>query len=153
MLVPIITHWGGAVMEAYLLWVITGIVLVIVEMLTGTFYLLVLGIAALAAAAAAYLGYTFWVQAVITAAVAVAGVILIKRFRGAAQPASGQGLDIGQTVMLDAWISEADGLARVKYRNAQWEAQVTGERVPGGKVFYIHAVDGNTLHVSAARPQ
>lgn len=140
-------------MEAYLLWAVVGIVLVIVEMLTGTFYLLVLGLAALAAAAAAYLGQSFWVQAVVVAAVAVVGVIMIKRFRGAVQTVAEQGLDIGQAVMLDAWISEADGLARVKYRNAQWEAQVTGERVPDSKVFYIHAVDGNTLQVSAARPR
>ncbi|MGV3628147.1 MAG: NfeD family protein [Betaproteobacteria bacterium] len=140
-------------MEMYLLWAVTGIVLIIIEMLTGTFYLLVLGIAALAAAAAAYLGQSFWVQAVTVAAVSVLGVILIKRFRGTVQPAADRGLDIGQTVMLDAWISEADGLARVKYRNAQWEAQVTGDRTPGGKVFYIHAVDGNTLRVSAVKPK
>ena len=136
----------------YLLWAVTGIVLIIIEMLTGTFYLLVLGIAALAAAAAAYLGQSFWVQAVTVAAVSVLGVILIKRFRGKDQPASVQGLDIGQAVTLEAWISEPDGLARVKYRNAQWEAQVSGDRTPDGKVFYIHAVDGNTLRVSAARP-
>lgn len=140
-------------MEMYLLWAVTGIVLIIIEMLTGTFYLLVLGIAALAAAAAAYLGQSFWVQAVTVAAVSVLGVILIKRFRGTGQPASDQGLDIGQAVTLDAWISEPDGLARVKYRNAQWEAQVSGDRMPGGKVFYIHAVDGNTLRVSAAKPK
>jgi membrane protein implicated in regulation of membrane protease activity len=140
-------------MEMYLLWAVTGIVLIIVEMLIGTFYLLVLGIAALAAAAVAYLGQSFWVQAVTGAAVVVVGVILLKRFRGAIQPASAQGLDIGQTVTLDGWISEPDGLARVQYRNAQWEAQVTGDRTPGGKVFYIHAVDGNTLHVSAAKPR
>lgn len=139
-------------MDAYLLWAVIGIVLVIVEMLTGTFYLLVLGIAAFAAAAAAWLGQSLWVQAVITAAVAVAGVILIKRFRGMGQLGPDQGLDIGQTVVLDSWISEADGLARVTYRNAQWEARVTGERTPGGKVFYIHAMDGSTLHVSAAKP-
>ena len=140
-------------MEMYLLWAVTGIVLIIIEMLTGTFYLLVLGIAALAAAAAAYLGQSFWVQAVTVAAVSVLGVILIKRFRGKDQPASVQGLDIGQAVTLEAWISEPDGLARVKYRNAQWEAQVSGDRTPGGKVFYIHAVDGNTLRVSAVKPQ
>ena len=140
-------------MEMYLLWAVTGIVLIIIEMLTGTFYLLVLGIAALVAAAAAYLGQSFWVQAVIVAAVSVLGVILIKRFRGKDRPASDQGLDIGQAVTLEAWISEPDGLARVKYRNAQWEAQVSGDRTPGGKVFYIHAVDGNTLRVSAVKPQ
>lgn len=140
-------------MEMYLLWAVTGIVLIIIEMLTGTFYLLVLGIAALAAAAAAYLGQSFWVQAVTVAAVSVLGVILIKRFRTTGQSASDQGLDVGQAVTLETWISEPDGLARVKYRNAQWEAQVSGDRTPGGKVFYIHAVDGNTLRVSASKPK
>lgn len=140
-------------MDAYLFWAVTGIVLIIVEMLTGTFYLLVLGVAALAAAAAAWFGQGFWVQAVITAAVSVCGVILVKRSRGdAKQEAAGQTLDVGQTVLLESWVSEPDGLARVKYRNAQWEAQVIGERVSGGTVFYIHSVDGNTLRVSSIRP-
>jgi len=143
-------------MDAYLLWAVTGIALIIIEMMTGTFYLLVLGLAALSAAAAAWFGGSFWVQAVLIAGVSVAGVLLVRRYRGhskKAQAMQGPGLDIGQAVTLDAWISEPDGLARVKYRNAQWEAQVTGERVPGGTVFYIHAVDGNTLRVSSARPQ
>ncbi len=140
-------------MDLYLAWAITGIALIIVEMLTGSFYLLVLGIAALCAAAAAWLGFSFWVQAVLIAAVAVTGVMLVKRFRGRSGPAAQRALDIGQSVTLESWISEADGLARVSYRNAQWEAQVSGERVPGGKVFYIHGVEGNTLQVSASRPE
>lgn len=139
-------------MDAYLAWALTGIALIIVEMLTGSFYLLVLGAAALAAAAAAWLGYSFWVQAVLIAAVATMGVLLVKRFRSKGGAASKQALDVGQSVMLESWISEADGLARVNYRNAQWEARVTGERVPGGKVFYIHAVEGNTLQVSSSKP-
>lgn len=140
-------------MDAYLLWAVAGIVLIIVEMLTGTFYLLVLGIAALVAAGAAWFGLSFWVQAVVTAAVTVAGVILVNRYRSRSAPAAKRSLDIGQSVTLDSWVSEADGLARVSYRNAQWEARVTGDRVPDGKVFYIHAVEGNTLLVSAAKPQ
>lgn len=140
-------------MDAYLLWMVAGIVLIIVEMLTGTFYLLVLGIAALVASGAAWLGHSFWVQAVVTSAVAIAGVMLVNRYRSRSAPASKQSLDIGQSVTLESWISEADGLARVNYRNAQWEARVSGARVPDGKVFYIHAVEGNTLLVSAARPQ
>ena len=140
-------------MDAYLAWAITGIALIIVEMLTGTFYLLVLGIAALGAAAAAWLGYSFWVQAVMIAAITTAGVILVRRFRSSSGPAAGNSLDIGQSVLLESWVSEADGLARVNYRNAQWEARVSGERVTGGKVFYIHGVEGNTLLVSASRPE
>lgn len=140
-------------MDAYLVWAIAGIALIIVEMLTGTFYLLVLGIAALVAAGAAWFGQSFWVQAVVTAAIAVSGVILVNRYRSKSPPASQRSLDIGQSVTVEFWINEAEGLARVNYRNAQWEARVTGERVPGGKVFYIHAVEGNTLMVSAVRPQ
>ena len=140
-------------MDAYLLWAVAGIVLIIVEMLTGTFYLLVLGIAALIAAGAAWFGLSFWVQAVVTAAVTVAGVMLVNRYRSRSAQASKRSLDIGQSVTLESWISEADGLARVNYRNAQWEARVTGDRVPDGRVFYIHAVEGNTLVVSAAKPQ
>lgn len=142
-------------MDMTLWWAIAGIVLIIVEMLTGTFFLLVLGIASLGAAAVAWFGYSFWVQAVVTAALAIVGVILVKRlpgkFGGKNASASIQSLDIGQTVMLESWISEADGIARVSYRNAQWEAHIVGERVPGGKLFYIRAVDGNTLTVSAQR--
>ena len=139
-------------MDAYLMWAVAGIVLIIVEILTGTFYLLVLGIGALAAAGAAWLGQSLWVQAVVTAAVAVAGVILVNRFRGKSLPAAQHALDVGQSVILDSWINEVDGLARVKYRNAQWEARVVGERVAGGTVFYIQAVEGNTLSVSVSRP-
>lgn len=139
-------------MDLYLMWAVAGIVLIIIEMLTGTFYLLVLGVAALAAAGAAWFGQSFWVQAVVSAAVAVAGVILVNRYRGKSLPASQQALDVGQSVTLESWINEADGLARVNYRNAQWEAQVVGERVTGGTVFYIQAVKGNTLSVSATKP-
>lgn len=139
-------------MDAYLMWAVVGIVLIIVEMLTGTFYLLVLGVGALAAAGAAWFGQSLWVQAVVTAAVAVAGVILVNRYRGKSLPASQQALDVGQSVTLASWISEADGLARVNYRNAQWEAQVVGERASGCTVFYIRAVEGNTLSVSATKP-
>ncbi|MEK6592545.1 MAG: NfeD family protein [Pseudomonadota bacterium] len=139
-------------MEAYLYWALIGIALIIAELLTGTFYLLVIGIAAFAGAAVAYVGYSFWIEAVSAAAVAVIGVILISRYRAPSPGKSGQSLDIGQSVVLDSWVSEADGLARVSYRNALWDAKVLGERQASGKVFYIHAVDGNTLHVSASKP-
>jgi membrane protein implicated in regulation of membrane protease activity len=75
-------------MEAYLFWAAIGIALVIAELLTGTFYLLVIAIAAFAGAAAAYLGLSFWVQAVSTAVVVVIGVILVGRIRAGA-PAKG----------------------------------------------------------------
>lgn len=141
-------------MEGYVWWAVAGIALIIVEMMTGTLLLLVLGLAALAGAAAAWLGASFWVQALIAAALAAAGMILAsslkKKSAGAKDNAS---LDIGHTVILESWVSEADGIAKVRYRNATWDAKVTGPRTPGGTVFYIFAMDGNTLHISSAKPQ
>src|SRR5258706_15954424 len=60
-------------METWLAWGVLGLVLVIAELLTGTFYLLMLGIAAFGAAAAAGLGLVFAAQAVIACVVAAGG--------------------------------------------------------------------------------
>ena len=141
-------------MEGYVWWAVAGIALIIVEMMTGTLLLLVLGLAALAGAAAAWLGASFWVQALIAAALAAAGMILAsslkKKSAGAKDNAS---LDVGHTVILESWVSEADGIAKVRYRNATWDAKVSGPRTPGGTVFYICAMDGSTLHIASAKPQ
>lgn len=141
-------------MGAYVWWAVAGIGLIIVEMMTGTLVLLVLGIAALAGAAAAWFGASFWLQVVIAAGLAAGGMIaassLKKKSAGAKRDAP---LDIGHTVILDSWISEADGVAKVRYRNATWDAKVVGTHTPGSTVFYISAMDGNTLHISSSKPQ
>ena len=143
-------------METYLWWALAGIALIVAELLTGTFYLLVIGIAALAAAASAQLGHSFATQAVIAAAVAVVGVVIVTQYRSkqSAAPAGGAAtLDVGQSVVLDSWINEQDRLARVRYRDALWEARVADAgAVDAGRTLYIQRVDGNTLHVSANRP-
>ena len=141
-------------MEGYLLWAIAGMTLIIAELVTGTFYLLVIGAAGLAGAAASYLGYSFWVQAVVAAAVATVGVVLVNRYRVSHSKSGGSAsLDVGQSAILDSWINKQDGLARVRYRNALWDARVLDDRdAPAGSVLYIQNVDGNTLYVSKARP-
>jgi len=55
-----------------LAWLIAGFILIIVELVTGTFYLLVLGIAALVGAGVGYASGAFVWQAVAAAVVAVA---------------------------------------------------------------------------------
>jgi membrane protein implicated in regulation of membrane protease activity len=139
-------------MEAYVWWVVAGIGLIIVEMLSGTLLLLVLGVAALAGAAAAWFGWSFWMQAVTAAALAAAGMIVWSGMKKKSTGAKdGGSLDIGHTVILDSWVSEADGIAKVRYRNATWDAKVVGAHTPGGTVFYICAMDGSTLHISSTK--
>ncbi len=113
-------------MATYLLWAIAGFILVIAELLSGTFYLLVLGIAALATALAAYLGAAVWVQVMVAAAVALAGIYAVRRW-WAMHPkseAASNNLDLGQAVVIESWVDEAAGMARIKYRGSSWDAQV-----------------------------
>ncbi len=142
----------GKLMETYLVWLAAGFVLVIAELVTGTFFLLVLGIAAFAGSATAWFGLGFWLEALCSSAVAVAGVLWVRQRRKTLQPDMAS-LDVGQAVTLDAWVNREQGVARVKYRNTLWDAEVEGEReFDHGQVLFIHAVDGNTLKVANKKP-
>jgi membrane protein implicated in regulation of membrane protease activity len=139
-------------METYLVWLAAGFVLVIAELVTGTFFLLILGIAAFAGSATAWFGLGFWLEAMCAAAVAVAGVFWVRQNRKTMQRPDMASLDVGQAVAFDAWVNREQGAARVKYRNTLWDAEVEGEReFDHGQVLFIHAVDGSTLKVSKAK--
>ena len=150
-------------MATYLLWAIAGFILVIAELLSGTFYLLVLGMAALATALAAYLGAAFWVQAMVAAAVALIGIYAVRRW-WATHPKSGEAsnnLDLGQAVVIESWVNQAAGTARIKYRGSSWDAQiVNGANSPNGTnatsgapklsdVLYICGQENGVFHVGA----
>jgi membrane protein implicated in regulation of membrane protease activity len=140
-------------MADYILWAAAGLILVIAELVTGTFYLLVLGIAALAAATVAFFGLGFWGQAIVSAVIAVVGVVWIQRRRSSMESPAMSSPDLGQPVTWESWLNEGDHLARVRYRGASWEARMVGEGAPQpGDMLYISAVDGNTLEVTKTRP-
>jgi membrane protein implicated in regulation of membrane protease activity len=140
-------------MADYLLWTAAGLVLVIAELVTGTFYLLVLGIAALVGAAVAFLGLGFWIQAIVASVLAVAGVVLIHQRRKLITPPSMPSPDLGQPVAWESWVSQSERLARVRYRGSSWDARVTGACAgEPGEMLYITAINGNTLEVAKIRP-
>jgi membrane protein implicated in regulation of membrane protease activity len=139
--------------ETYWVWIIGGIALVVAELMSGTFYLLVLGIAAFVAGAVAWFGAPFLAQVVVAGAIAVAGVFWIRSRRHALATPDMAPLDVGQPVTLHAWVNQADRAARVRYRDALWDAVIEGEaRGEAGEIFYITRIDGNTLRVAKHRP-
>lgn len=140
-------------MEHSLAWLIAGFLLVITELVTSTFYLLVLGIAAFAGAGVAYAGGALLAQAIVASVVAVAGVIGVNRYRHAIGSRRMRGLDVGQPATFDSWVNKSAGHARVKYRDTFWDAQTAGD-VSGetGEILYVTSVDGSTLKVSKTRP-
>lgn len=141
-------------MEMWVLWVIAGLVLVIVELVTGTFYLLVLGAGAFAAAAAAWAGAGAIVQAFAGGVVAIGGAIAVHHWHEAHRKRDegrANFLDRGQPVVLEQWANEPAGLARVKYRGTTWDARVaTASKPTPGSTLYIEAQEGQTLVVVEA---
>lgn len=139
------------VMDAPLAWMLAGLGLVIAELLSGTFYLLVLGLAALVAGGAAHFGAPLRAQVTVAVTVALAGMVWVHR-RRKRDRAQMPPLDLGQSVTLDSWVDRAAGMARVKYRDALWDAHIEGEyRGEPGEIFVIRAVRGSTLTVVARR--
>jgi membrane protein implicated in regulation of membrane protease activity len=144
-------------MEPWLAWLVLGFVLVIIELMSGTFYLLVLGVGAFAAALAAQLGGNVLVQAVVGSIVAVAGAVVVHRWHTRRRPgeaANDNFLDRGQPAVLEGWVDEATNRVRVKYRGTSWDARIVGApaRPALGTVLYIEGQDGSLLLVGAAPP-
>jgi membrane protein implicated in regulation of membrane protease activity len=109
--------------ESTIWWLLAGTAIGI-ELVTGTFYLLMLSVGLAAAAVAAHLGAPSSIQMVV-AAVLGAGSVLAWRSYKRAQPSNPPAnanrdvnLDIGETVQVDAW--NPDGTATVKYRGTSW---------------------------------
>jgi membrane protein implicated in regulation of membrane protease activity len=137
-------------MQTWWIWLIAGIGLVILEMATGTLYLLFIGISALLGAAAAYAGAGPYWQLGIFAAPAVAACLwgLFRRRHRAVQPMS---FDVGQWVSFEHWVSPERRLARVSYRGSSWDATVVGDAPAApGDLLLIKAVEGS--HLRIARP-
>jgi len=140
-------------MDHATLWGVTGLVLVIVELVTGTFYLLMLGIAAFGAALAAWLGFEFSVQTVVAIVVSVVGCWGVHVYKAKNRAQQMAPLDAGMPASFESWLDAAERRAKVRYRGASWEARVDGlEAIEPGSTVYVLATEGNTLRVAKNRP-
>jgi len=131
-------------MQAWFLWWIIAAVLVGIELTTGTFYLLVYGVAAAVAGLAAWLGASLVVQLLVAALIAATGTYALRRWRrDTDNDDSGmQGMDIGQSVKVESW---NEGRGQVQYRGAVWDAEAESVQVDLTRPLMIRAVKGSTL--------
>ena len=134
-------------------WLMAG-VLVVAELATGTFYLLMIALGSAAGALAAHAGLQTEVQlsvAAVVAALTAGGWYFWKRQRQGALPLGVQAapdleLDLGQVVQVSFW--EPDGTAHVNYRGAPWRArlqQSADSAPPEPGTYRICAMQGNLL--------
>ncbi len=135
-------------MNELLVWLVLAGVLVVFELLTGTFYVLMIAIGMACGAVAAWLGFGLPVQMVVAAVVGVIATGLLHRSR-LGRPARGDAasdpnvnIDIGQSVQVDTW---ANGRARVMYRGAMWDVQLAPGALAEAGYFRIVEVQGNRL--------
>jgi membrane protein implicated in regulation of membrane protease activity len=131
-------------MQAYVVWWILAAVLVGVELTSGTFYLLVYGLAAAAAGLAAWMGAGLFMQLLAAGVIAALGTLALRHWkRGTSHPESSvQDMDIGQTVQVESWQA---GRGQVKYRGALWDAEAASADVDSARPLVIRAIKGNTL--------
>ena len=143
-------------MDGHLAWIIAGFALIIIELMSGTFYLLVLGIGAFAGSAVAWLGGTLFVQCATAGAIALVGTYLVHEWRKRQKAAQGENtnvLDLGQPVVFESWVDQKSGAARVKHRGSSWDAVIeTGRDAQPGNILYITGQSGQMLKVSTVKP-
>jgi membrane protein implicated in regulation of membrane protease activity len=139
--------------ESTIWWLVAGGAIA-AELLTGTFYLLMLSLGFAAAAVAAHLGLELTWQ-IATAAVVGGAAVVVWHLRQArrhqeplAQANANVSLDIGETIQVAQW--NPDGTADVHYRGARWTAIHRAGVVPSAGAHRVAELVGNRLLVDKA---
>lgn len=136
--------------SAATLWWLAAGALVAAELVTGTFYLLMIALGAASGAVAGHAGLALPLQ-IVTAALVGGGATALWHVRQRRHPRVPAGSDpdvnpdIGRHVRVEAW--DSDGTARVVYRGAAWSVRHAGGGAPAPGEHTIVAVDGSQLQV------
>ena len=139
-----------------LFWWIGAGVLVVLELISGTFYLLMIAVGCVAAALAHVAGAAADVQFAVAAVVALAAVVLLRRSRYGrrkreqASRNPDVNLDIGQTLSVPAWHQRR---ARVSYRGAAWDVELAAGEPEDAHLYEIAELRGSCLVVVASQQQ
>jgi len=134
-------------------WLLTGAT-VVLELLTGTFYLLMLAIGLMAGAVSAHLGLGLAGQFVLAAfigTVTTAGLYFYRRRRPSdpsVRSLRSVNLDVGEIIQINDW--QPDGTALVRYRGAQWQVITRSGQPEGTGSFRVAELVGNRLLVEKA---
>lgn len=133
-------------------WFVAAGVTVILELFSGTFYLLMIAIGMAAGGLAALAAAGMPLQTLVAATVGIVATAVLRRSkfgrptRTDAARDPNVNLDIGQTVHVPQW---QDGTARVMYRGALWDVELAPGAAPAPGVYTIREVRGSRLIVAA----
>jgi membrane protein implicated in regulation of membrane protease activity len=128
------------------LWLVLAGILLIAELTTGTFYLLMVSIGALVGAAMAHLGFGLPIQisvAAVFSVLATLALIFIRKQKVNASADMVQ-LDVGNRIQVDVWGD--DHRSNAQYRGASWAVESLDAKPTTGP-HQIVAVEGTVLKV------
>lgn len=140
-------------MTAWLFWLLISASLIIAEIFTLSFYLLLAGIGALVASGLAATGFNDIVQVLAAALVTLAGWFLLNKYKPEklhpdhrANP--NLNMDIGSEVKIAS--IDPDGKLHVLLRGARWDAKIDdGTIADNAKTYTISKIDGSTLYLTS----
>ncbi|MBV8666175.1 MAG: NfeD family protein [Burkholderiaceae bacterium] len=143
-------------MEHWMTWLVWAGILVVLEVFSGTFYLLMVALGFATGALAAWLGASETVQVVLAAVVGVAATYALRKSKygklakGDAARDPNVNLDIGQILNIGEWKNPQGEqyVARVMYRGAMWDVQLERHAEPRPGLFTIREIQGSRLIVS-----
>lgn len=138
-------------MNEVMWWFLLAFGLLIAELMTGTFYLLMVAIGCAVGGLVALAGGGLELQLAVGAAVGIAATLILRRTRWGKRRLNGDAaqnpdviLDIGEVVQVETW---NDRTAHVRYRGCQWDVALEPGAVPRAGAQVIKAVRGSTLIV------
>jgi membrane protein implicated in regulation of membrane protease activity len=144
-------------MSDWMGWIATAGVVVILEIFSGTFYLLMIAVGLVDAAAAAALGASPEWQYIVAAVVGAGATLALHKSKYGLKKNAGNpdakndpnvNMDVGQTIQVQSWQGQAEGVftTRAMYRGAMWDVETRASRAAPG-VFTIYEVQGSRLLV------
>lgn len=125
------------------------------ELATGTFYLLLVALGLAAGGIAAWLNAGLQWELVACGVVLLLGLVVLRKTRVLKKREVNSArnadviLDIGQTVMVEAWSDS--GAARVWYRGAHWQAELAKGQAPQPGEHIITELRGSILVLTPKR--
>jgi membrane protein implicated in regulation of membrane protease activity len=143
-------------MTDWIVWSVLAGILVILELFTGTFYLLMIALGFAAGGLASLFGASNPLQTIVAAAIGVVATYALRRSRLGKLTKTNSArdrnvnLDIGETLTVEEWKPGLDArhTARVMYRGAMWDVELEHGAHPRSGLFTIREVRGSRLLVT-----
>jgi len=148
-------------MAHWMIWSILAAAVVILELFSGTFYLLMIAVGLAGGALVSAAGGELALQIIVAAVVGLLATSVLRTSGRLARRGNASNpdihLDIGQLVQIDHWqtqnVNGAPTTSRAMYRGAMWDIELAGDAISGqapvpGR-FTIREIRGSRLIVEA----